>query len=217
MKLHLGCGQRYLAGYVNVDFPPASHTVQENNIADLHADILSLNYPPGTVEEVRLHHVFEHFPRPVACALLAAWYSWLKPGGKIHIEVPDLHKTARVMLSPFKSLKSQAVAERHIFGSHEASWAVHCEGYTPAMLKKFVESFGFKVIKIMKNNWRGIYNFELIAEKNEKKLTVEQFEAITEIFLKNFLVDYSESEIKLLKVWLDLYNKQVKAGWADDK
>jgi predicted SAM-dependent methyltransferase len=82
VKLHLGYGQRYLEGYVNIDFPVSEDTLQKDNVADLHAGILGLRYPVGSVEEIRLHHVFEHFSRPVACALLASWFSWLYPGGK---------------------------------------------------------------------------------------------------------------------------------------
>ena len=28
-RLHLGCGTRYLDGYVNIDYPPSEHTVRE--------------------------------------------------------------------------------------------------------------------------------------------------------------------------------------------
>ena len=79
-KLHLGCGQRYLEGYVNIDFPAAEHTVQEQSVADRHADLLCLSYPAGSIDEIRLHHVFEHFDRHTACALMASWQSWLKVG-----------------------------------------------------------------------------------------------------------------------------------------
>lgn len=214
MKLNLGCGQRYLEGYINIDFPLSSHPVQEVSLADLHADILSLRYPAETVEEVRLHHVFEHFPRPVACALLASWFSWLKPGGKIHIEVPDFQETAQAMLNPNSMLKEFAVAERHIFGSHEANWAVHYEGYTPGSLISFIENYGFKIIEIKKNNYMGTYNFELKAIKSNHKLTKEDLEQITENYLKNFLLDQSNTEQKLLSVWMDIYNKQIGQSWG---
>src|SRR6185369_2221030 len=114
MKLHLGCGQRYLDGYINIDFPSSSHSIQETSVADLHADILSLHYPEKSVEEIRSHHVFEHFPRPIACALLAGWYLWLKEGGLLRIEVPDFRRTAQRLLNPFLSFKKRAVAERHL-------------------------------------------------------------------------------------------------------
>jgi len=215
MKLHLGCGQRYFKGYVNIDFPASEHTVMKDNAADMHTDILSLNYKPESIEEVRLHHVFEHFTRPTACALLAGWNSWLKSSGILHIEVPDFQKTARVMLSMFSSMKSKFVAERHLFGSHEASWAVHCDGYTPKTLKFFIEQFGFKTLKIIKNSWLGTYNFEIIAEKTNQKISLAEFEQITKKYLTNFMVsETAESEIKLLNTWLEMYSKQICKNWA---
>ncbi len=217
MKLHLGCGQKYLEGYVNIDFSLNSHTVQESSIADIRCDILDLNYPAESIKEIRLHHLFEHFPRPVACALLASWYSWLRPGGVIHIEVPDFEKTARTVLNHFTSFEEKAVAERHLFGTHEAGWAVHCEGYTPKLLQSFIEKFGFRTIKIKKNNWKGTHNFELIAKKIKldiQKHTKEGFKVITENFLKGFLLDNSESEYKLLSVWLNIFDNQIEKTWA---
>lgn len=208
MKLHLGCGQLYLDGYINIDFPLTAHSVQRTSVADIQTDISSLRYSPETIEEVRLHHVFEHFTRPVACALLSGWFSWLKRGGIIRLEVPDFQKTARVMLSPFASLKRRSIAQRHLFGSHEATWAVHCEGYTPRGLNYMVEQYGFKVQKISRNAWKGTYNFELIARKSDRMLTKEDFRCITEEYLRNFLVDKSDSECKLLSVWMDIYQKQ---------
>ena len=81
MKLHLGCGQIYLNGYVNIDYPLTEHTVQQASVADEFCDLTNMHYKAGSIEEVRLHHVFEHFPRAQAIALLASWHSWLQRGG----------------------------------------------------------------------------------------------------------------------------------------
>jgi len=216
MKLHLGCGERYLDGYVNIDLPLSAHSVQKISMADLQADILRVRYSAGTVDEVRLHHVFEHFPRPVACALLASWYSWLTPGGKIRVEVPDFRKTSRVMLDPQASFKEFGVAERHIFGSHEAGWAAHYEGYTPDSLTRFIESYGFKVKEFMENSYKGTYNIEIIAEKSGRELSKTELDSITEKYLKNFLVDESESELRMLSVWMDIYRRQTARTMAPE-
>lgn len=211
MKLHLGCGQRYLGGYINIDFPPEEHTVREKHPADQFADILSLSYPPGSVEEVRLHHVFEHFTRPVAYALLASWNSWLMPGGVLHIEVPDFGRTALSMLNPLAPLKSRLVAERHIFGSHEAHWAHHLEGYTRWTLRCVIEMFGYRVIGISGNSWKGTYNIEIKAVK-ERGDSIEAFEQVSRKLLLLHLVD--DSEQRLLNQWLSDYREQVKKSFA---
>jgi hypothetical protein len=212
MKLHLGCGQHYLDGYVNIDFPSSAHTVQERIVADLESDILELRYQAESIEEIRLHHVFEHFPRPIACSLLACWFSWLKQGGIIHIEVPDFQRTSLVLLNPFASFKNKAVAERHLFGSHEAHWAVHCEGYSSWLMAAMLESFRFRVSKVRRNSCKGTFNFEILANKSAAVAGREDFEEVSRTFLRNFLVD--DSEQRLLDVWMEKYRSQVERSWA---
>lgn len=212
-KLHLGCGQRYLDGYVNIDFPLSEHSTQEKSIADELADVLALRYPANSIAEVRLHHVYEHFPRPVASTLVACWNSWLMPGGILHIEVPDLERTSKAVISPFRSLKKKAVAERHLFGSHEAHWADHYEGYTPELLKLVVESFGFKKKKIKRNSWMGTYNIEIIAKKVHSIESAEQAEERLKKYLSMFLLNENPDELKLLSIWL----KDAKTQWEKCK
>lgn len=210
MKLHLGCGERYLKGYINIDYPASKHNVQEKVVADRFADILELKYPPQTIEEIRLHHVFEHFPRAVACALLVGWHTWLKNGGRLRIEVPDFSKMAQQIINPFSFKRERLVAERHIFGSQEAEWAIHFSGYTQKNIKDLLEKYGFRVDKIKKNTWKNTSNIEVFATKNNPSKTAEEFEKITRKYLGQFLLDASGGEQKLLDVWMKTYRNQVK-------
>lgn len=211
MKLHLGCGQRYFEGYKNIDFPLSEHSYQMKSVADEHQDISQLSYPAESIDEVRLHHVFEHFDRPTACAFVAGWNSWLKVDGLVHIEVPDFDKSAKILLGLFASKESKKVALRHLFGSHEARWAVHCEAYSEWMLTDLLSCFGFKVIKVVRHDWKGTHNLEVVAKK-EIALTHESATLGAEKYLRGFLLD--ESEKPLLDIWLNNFHEQLVLNWA---
>jgi hypothetical protein len=213
LKLHLGCGQNYFQGYQNIDFPLSEHSVQTATVADLHADLLALSYRSGTVDEIRLHHVFEHFPRHTACALVASWQSWLKTGGRLRIEVPDLVRTGLAAINPFSSGARRAVAERHLFGSHEARWAAHHEGYSRARLCGLTRAYGFSVERIKRTTWRGTFNIDMCVTKR-RVLTRSECEAAAYQYLKQFLLDDTPSELRLLETWMKLYSQQVERSWA---
>lgn len=214
MKVHLGCGQRYLDGYVNIDFPLSEHTVQTNSVADRYADITALSFSRGEISEIRLHHVFEHFRRPVACGMIAAWNSWLKEGGTLRIEVPDLRAMAAVIANPIYSDRRRCVAERHLFGSHEADWAAHYEGYSRRILCLLVETFGYKVEKVWRNGWRGTSNIDITAVK-VASLTLDECKISASKYFEHFLLDRSDAELRLRDVWVKMFEAQVLKGWAD--
>lgn len=214
MKLHLGCGEQYLQGYRNIDQPPASHPVQSRSVADEHADLSALRYPAGSIEEVRLHHVFEHFPRPVAIALVASWASWIRPGGRLHVEVPDFVRTARSVLSPFASRQRRLVGIRHLFGSHEAPWAVHWEGWSAGTLGGVFGVCGFEVEEVRKGKWKHTYNVHVLGRRTAAPAVREELEPRVRTWLENYLVDRTENEQRLLAVWMDAYRAQLERTWA---
>ena len=173
-KLHLGCGQVYFEGYTNIDYPlDGNHSVQQVSVADKHINLLDLKYEANSVDEIRLHHVFEHFSRPNALALIASWNSWLKMGGLLRIETPNYSRMAIISINPFLSKKKKGIALRHIFGSQEAHWANHFEGYSRKIYKQMLPFFGFEIVKFETNNWHGTHNIEVHARK-VKSITQDQ-------------------------------------------
>lgn len=210
MKLHLGCGQVYLEGYVNIDYPLSEHTVQEKTVADEFADLTQLHYGRKTIEEVRLHHVYEHFPRHIALALLASWHTWLKRGGTVHIEVPDFEESAKLALDPSQPDRDRKVALRHIFGSNEAQWATHYEGWSKDRLTEAFELFGFKDVQIKQESYMATRNVIILAKKGLRELDAKKARSLAKQYLYNFTVNESDFETSLLDIWLDEFSEQYK-------
>lgn len=112
-------------------------------------------------------------------------------------------------LSRFSSKKAKAVAMRHIFGSQEAHWAVHFEGYTPFSLSHLMELYGFKVSEVKKNSHLGTYNIDVIATK-VKDISASEALSITRNYLTGYLVADVDSEKLMLDTWMSDYEKQTK-------
>jgi predicted SAM-dependent methyltransferase len=156
VKLHLGCQEKYLEGYVNIDLPPDAHTVRKAKV-DIEADVRTLSYKQETVDEVRSEHLLEHFSRQEALLLLARWHKWLKMGGVLHVETPDFEESAKKFLKG--SLDEQFMLARHIFGSHEADWAYHKDFWSEGKYAYVLRELGY-----------GDFRFDRISNNLESKI-----------------------------------------------
>jgi len=82
--LHLGCGAKYLPGFVNVDGNPL-------NRVDLWLDVRNgLPFRAGSVDSIYSTHVLEHFYGDELQRLLRECYRVLKAGGGMRLVVPSL-------------------------------------------------------------------------------------------------------------------------------
>lgn len=195
MKLHLGCGGTYLAGYTNIDYPISDKTIMKVK-ADLYADITTLVYPEGTIEEVRSHHLFEHFNRFDALKLLLRWRKWLKPGGKLVIETPDYFWAS--FLFPFTSFSFKMKLGRHVLGSQEDHWADHLEFWYKGKFKKVLTKLGFNKFKFSHPIYRNLLpNIKVECYKNETE--IDEDKMIKEIL--SWYVIKGENVDKLLDNW----------------
>ena len=81
MKIHLGCGQKYLEGYINCDVVPAVR-------ADRHFDLNRMPYPfaDGCADEILMDNVIEHLDDVVA--VMEELHRVLRGGGVARIFVP---------------------------------------------------------------------------------------------------------------------------------
>jgi predicted SAM-dependent methyltransferase len=82
--LHLGCGPKYLRGFVNIDANPF-------NKSDLWLDVRNgLPFPAGYADSIYSTHMFEHFYPDELPQLLKECLRVLKPGSGIRLVVPSL-------------------------------------------------------------------------------------------------------------------------------
>ncbi len=151
IKLHIGCGEKYLEGYVNIDYPQSEHSVMKVR-ADVYHDIRTLSYTDNSVDEIRSHHLFEHFERAEAVAILMRWRRWLKQGGKLVIETPDFYGCAAAYASALTQKRRMELG-RHMLGSQEAPWAVHYDFWDAPKFEYVFGKCGFEkvVIKTYQN------------------------------------------------------------------
>ena len=82
-KLHIGCGDHPLEGWVNCDLNP------------WRSDILRVDatkpfpFPDGEFDRVFSEHMIEHVPHAGGLTMLAECRRVMKPGGRIRLSCPD--------------------------------------------------------------------------------------------------------------------------------
>ena len=168
MKLHLGCGTVYLRGYVNIDSAPdfladdcQRELVEQNTtdfnryykqdfgtlpghvVADLRHDLREpLPFPEGSVDEIVMYQVLEHFPAYEVDRLLADISRVLRIGGTLITSVPDIRGTAELLVDA-ETEEEEAWAIRLIHGTQRNHWSHHFCGYTERTLKALLSKHGF--------------------------------------------------------------------------
>lgn len=207
LKLHLGCGENHFYGYINIDYPQSEHTIQQRSVADIFTDIVTLKLSANSIDEIRSHHVFEHFDRQTALALLCNWHYGLKIGGLLVIETPDFEGSAQLVLqNNGLSYKDKQAILRHIFGSHEAHWAIHCDGWYEQKFRHVLTLLGFEEIIIEHTRYLNLINITVKARKNHHWDKQKLLYAAKEILRESLVAD---CETQMFQIWTDKLNALV--------
>lgn len=150
LRLNLGCGNKILPGYVNVDVAPARAGMRPDVICDLR-DLSE--FDDDSVDEVLSVHVVEHFWRWEVEDLLREWVRVLKPGGRMVTECPNLKAACETFLENPEHLAGpgqEGETTMWVFYGDPA-WKdplmCHRWGYTPASLSELMNRAGLVEVR----------------------------------------------------------------------
>lgn len=91
--MNLGCGNRHLPGFVNVDM----ESNWSERPPDFAADLTKpLPFPSEYADEIHAYHIVEHFYRYEVDAILTDWARVLKVGGLMVLELPCLDSVLHI-------------------------------------------------------------------------------------------------------------------------
>lgn len=150
LKLNLGCGDKILAGYVNVDVVEARAGMRPDVVCDLH-DLAP--FADASADEILSVHVVEHFWRWEIAAVLREWVRVLKPGGRMIVECPNLLSACRTFLdNPAESAHEDERGQRTMWVFYgDPKWKdplmIHRWGYTPESLRELLAEAGLEDVR----------------------------------------------------------------------
>jgi predicted SAM-dependent methyltransferase len=149
MKLHLGCGNKVIPGYVNID-------IQANEGVECF-DISNLPYVENSIDEIYSCANIEHFSRHDRQGLKMAkwdevidhWRKILKPGGILRLSTADFEAVCEVYM---KNKNIQEILGL-IVGGQKDPYDYHGMIFDFDFMKLKLEEIGFKDVK--RYDWKN--------------------------------------------------------------
>ena len=144
-KLNLGCGDKILPGYLNVDVVASRRGFKPDVICDLRE---LTPFEDDSVDEILAVHVVEHFWRWEVLEVLQEWVRVLKPGGTMILECPNLLSAAQELLkNPEAGAGPGPEGQRTMWVFYgDPGWQdpymIHRWGYTPLSLARLMHEAG---------------------------------------------------------------------------
>lgn len=142
ISLHLGCGKRYILGFIHVDVRKFPHVDYVTSV-----DKLDM-FKDNSVDLIYACHLLEHFKRNQIESVLREWRRVLRPGGILRLAIPDFASLVKVYLK-YGDLAS-ILGPLH--GRQDYPENIHYISFDFKTLKKLLAKVGFK--NIHSYDWR---------------------------------------------------------------
>ena len=145
MKLHLGCGPKYIEGWIHCDALEYQHV-------DIIGPVDSLPIDDCMAEIVYASHVLEHFGRHECISVLSEWYRVLKPGGILRLAVPNFMAACEVYLDASLGDNIDLI-KGLVCGGQKDEFDFHGNIFDQKSLEAMLKSVGFQSVKTW--DWRA--------------------------------------------------------------
>ncbi len=136
MKLHLGCGKRFIPGFFHIDGIDGPHIDHVCSIDDLSF------IEDNSIDLIYACHVAEHFKRARLPDVLKEWYRVLKKEGKLRLAVPDFEAIIKV----YNKYKDLDLVIGPLYGGQNYLYNIHYNTFDFDSLNGYLERAGFNQV-----------------------------------------------------------------------
>ena len=145
IRLHLGCGKKYIPGFLHVDALSYPHVDKIGPVDKL--DFVSDN----SVSLIYACHLLEHFGRKEVQGVLQEWYRVLQPSGVLRLAVPDYEACAKLYVAGKLANGIQDVLGLMVGGQRD-QYDYHKMVFDELSLTTLLKSVGFSTVR--RWDWR---------------------------------------------------------------
>jgi len=153
IKLNVGCGNRKMHGFINID-------AREDVLPDRVADVSRLHKEFQNADLIYACHVLEHFPlkpstfQPITWKeVLKNWHAALKPGGVLRLAVPDIEAVCKY----YVKTGDLDVLYAFFYGGQKYDFDFHYHCWSFETLERDLKLIGFKDVK--RYDWKKTEHF----------------------------------------------------------
>lgn len=145
IRLHLGCGNVDIQGWINVDARPLSH------VHSVDLDLQLNSFVDSSVAAIYMCHVLEHFSQADAELMLRRLRCKLAPKGKLLLSVPDFS----IICTDYLDHRDISKASKPLLGGQEYAYNFHKSIYDYNGLSVMLRLAGFGSV----DSWDPVATF----------------------------------------------------------